>query len=355
MILLYSLAMGKLVDDFLSTPIPPEVYHYTNLGGFEGILSSGRVWATEAHYTTDKTEFVHALQVANQFLENFQPQDESTARAKETALERLNHAFDQGPLSPSITEVFVASFCATEDLDSQWTNYADAGHGVSLSFDLRNVRPPEGSGFAVTFAPCLYVTEEKEQMLQDALSSWITVVADLHKKTGTMQWAAEKRRDWALVDRIFGLSFDEAALIANNQQQFLGQLHQASAHTSFDLLRIASHCKDYAFHREAEWRLALPHTKGGLFTNMDILHRGKNNAIPYVVHNLFSEKLPLVHVKAGPKVENTDQIQALLTQYGYDVPVSRGNMKGNASLCPSNTPDSSASNIGFRCVKRLAL
>jgi hypothetical protein len=131
--------MGKLVKDFLTTPIPPEVWHYTNLGGFEGILSSGRVWATEAHYTTDETEFVHARHVANRFLESFKPKDNSTARAKKSALETLSHAFDKGFLSPSNAEIFVASFCATEDLKSQWMEYADAGHGVSLSFDLRTL------------------------------------------------------------------------------------------------------------------------------------------------------------------------------------------------------------------------
>jgi hypothetical protein len=93
--------------------------------------------------------------------------------------------------------------------------------------------------------------------------------------------------------------------------------------TSFDLLRIASHCKDNSFHQEAEWRLALPHTKGKPMKQMEVLHRGSDNAIPYAAHNLFSDKLPLVRVKVGPIVEDTDQIQTLLKQYGYDVPVSK--------------------------------
>jgi hypothetical protein len=61
--------MGKLINDFLSMSIPPDVWHYTNLSGFEGILSSSRVWATEAHHTTDKTEFIHARDVAVRYLE----------------------------------------------------------------------------------------------------------------------------------------------------------------------------------------------------------------------------------------------------------------------------------------------
>jgi hypothetical protein len=276
--------MGKLVDDFLTTPIPAEVWHYTSLGGFEGILSSGRVWATEAHYTTDETEFVHARHVADQFLETFPAKDDSTARARQAAIETLAHAFDQGALSPSQTDIFIASFCATEDLKSQWMEYADGGRGVSMSFDLQHVRPPKEIGSTVTFAPCLYEIEKKERLLQDALSDWVNAIADLHRKTGSKQWAAQQLRDWSIVDRIFGLPFDKAALIANNEQQFHTHLHVALTRTAFDLLRIASHCKDHSFHQEAEWRLALPHTKDKPMKDMEVLHRGTGDAIPYVAH-----------------------------------------------------------------------
>jgi hypothetical protein len=55
----------------------------------------------------------------------------------------------------------------------------------------------------------------------------------------------------------------------------------------------------------------------------EVLHRGSNHAIPYIAHNLFSNKLPLVRVKAGPMCESIEQINALLMRYGYDVPVER--------------------------------
>jgi hypothetical protein len=126
-----------------------------------------------------------------------------------------------------------------------------------------------------------------------------------------------------MVDGVFGLPFNKAVLLENNKEEFRKQLHESLTRTSFDLLRIASHCKDYSFHQESEWRLALPHIKGKPIKSMDILHRGANGAIPYVAHNLFSARLPLVRIKAGPICENMDQIRGLLNQYGYDVPVER--------------------------------
>jgi hypothetical protein len=315
--------MGKLINDFLSAPIPPEVWHYTNLAGFEGILSSGRLWATEAHHTTDKTEFIHARDVAVHYLERLQPRDESMAKAKQVAQDTMVRAFEQGVLAPSLTEIFVASFCETDDLKSQWMEYADAGRGVSLSFDLRHVRPPDQIGSGVTFAPCLYATDEKERMIEDALSDWINTYYEIHKNTGSKAWATERLREWQMVDRIYGLRFDMAALNENNKEEFRKQLHRSLAHTAFDLLRIASHCKDHTFQQESEWRLALPHTRGKPMKSTAILYRGTNGAIPYVAHNLFSDRLPLVRVKAGPICESMEQIKGLLKKYGYDVPVER--------------------------------
>jgi hypothetical protein len=231
--------MGKLINDFLSAPIPPEVWHYSNLAGFAGILSSGRVWATEAHHTTDRTEFVHAREVALNFLERWCPENVNTAWAKQSAQEVIVHAFDDGPLASSKMEIFVASFSAVDDLKSQWIEYADGGRGVSVSFDLQHVRPPVEIECAATFAPCLYTTDEKERMLEDALSDWVKTASALHEKTGSKKWAAERLRDWQMIYRVYGLPFDKADLLNSNTKEFRAQLHESLARTSFDLLRIA--------------------------------------------------------------------------------------------------------------------
>lgn len=160
-------------------------------------------------------------------------------------------------------------------------------------------------------------------MLDDAMASWRNTIADLHEKTQSKVWAGARLRDWTLVDRIFGVQFDKQALIRSNDIQFHSQLHDALTRTSFDLLRIASHCKHEAFQQEAEWRLSLPHTKGVPMKNEEILYRGPNSTIPYLAHNLFSQRLPLIRVKVGPLNENTDTVKEALHTYGYDIPVAK--------------------------------
>jgi hypothetical protein len=58
-------------------------------------------------------------------------------------------------------------------------------------------------------------------------------------------------------------------------------------------------------------------------TGLEVLHRGTNGAIPYLAHNLFAERLPIVRVKTGPLCENVDQTETLLKQHGFDVPIER--------------------------------
>jgi hypothetical protein len=39
---------------------PKHVYHYTTIDGLTGILSSGKLWATDLSYVNDATEYVYA-------------------------------------------------------------------------------------------------------------------------------------------------------------------------------------------------------------------------------------------------------------------------------------------------------
>lgn len=315
--------MSDLVEDFFSTPIPEKVWHYTSVSGFEGIVSSGRVWATEAHYTTDAAEFTHARDVATAFLQRIELSDESMIRARQAGLATVEHAFDNGPLSTSQTEVFVASFSSTSDLKSQWIEYADQGQGVSIAFDLREVRPPHGYGSAVTFAPCVYAQEKKEHLLEIALDHFINKVAQLYKESGSKSWVAQRLRDWKLVDNVYRINFDRASFEIANQEYFDQQLQIANTQTTFDLLRLASHCKSEAFHQENEWRLALPHHKAKPWKTAEVLYRGPNGNIPYLAHKLFKEKLPITEVLVGPLCENITRIEEILHTYGYTVPVTK--------------------------------
>jgi len=312
-----------LVEEFFNKPIPAELWHYTTMAGLEGILTSGSVWATEAHYTTDESEFVHAREGATRYLNALTPETKSEHLAKASGLEIINEEFENGSLSENQTEVFVASFSSAKDLKSQWTGYANNGTGVSIAFDLRNVRPPNQLGYAVTLAPCIYEQAESERLLERALAHFMETTKKLYENKEDLQWVGRKLKDWKLVDRVYGLEFNEAAFKAADDQQTKEELRIALAMTKFDLLRLASHCKNPFYSEEHEWRLSLPHTKGQPLTNITIQHRGTDHNIPYIAHNLFSERLPITQVMLGPSCESCEAIQEMLQKYGYDTPIVR--------------------------------
>jgi hypothetical protein len=124
-----------------------------------------------------------------------------------------------------------------------------------------------------------------------------------------------------LVDQIYGLEFNRAVFDAANDEYIRALLHGALTQTSFDLLRLASHCKDYAFHQQAEWRLSLPHTKSKPFRGIEVQYRGAEQHIPYLAHNLFSERLPITEVLVGPFCQDLATIEQLLDTYNCRVPV----------------------------------
>lgn len=109
--------------------------------------------ATHTLFTNDDKEFAHARDIAEKCLP---PLESLEVLRKYPSLDlrgMLHHAFDLGALSPTHTEVYLISFTEAGDFVSQWLQYADAGKGVSLAFDLRYIRPLQQSEIAITFAP----------------------------------------------------------------------------------------------------------------------------------------------------------------------------------------------------------
>jgi hypothetical protein len=66
---------GSPIKTLLNTKIPAEVWHYTTLPALEGILSSGKIWATDVRFTNDKTEFIHGRAIVNEYLNSIKPDE----------------------------------------------------------------------------------------------------------------------------------------------------------------------------------------------------------------------------------------------------------------------------------------
>ena len=261
----------------------------------------GEFWATEARHTRDRTEFVHARDLCLEYLNELNTQGNSDiAYLRESLLGVVRAEFSEGSLSEGKTEVFIASFSSIGDLKSQWDRYADHEKGVSIAFDLRQVRPPKQLTVAATLAPCIYEKADAKRLLQAALGHYLVIATEMSRRSNDLKWMAQRFSDWTLVDRIYGTEYDVERFMQNLKLEWEARIRTGFALTRFDLLRLASHCKNPFYREEHEWRLALAHTKGKPLINIRIEQRGSQSEIPYVAHDLFTlGRPPITEVMMG--------------------------------------------------------
>ena len=308
------------IEEFLSQEIPDEVWHYTSLPALRGIISSGRVWATEARFSNDKTEFVHARDIAAGILPTLYVDGHFPGMPIDDLTKMLNKAFDEGALSPLENQIYIASFSAAPDLLSQWSQYASASQGVSIGFDLRGIRPPTALDIGVTLAPCLYEDAAQGRLIKTALEHFTNAVLSLDHQSQDPVWMKAQVASWNAIHRP---PFERAAFEWQLQQDMKNQLLGAFRRTLYDLLRVASHCKNPGFVQEQEWRLALPIPTRRPPTHNTILYRGASGKIPYLAFDFFrtDNRLPITQVMTGPLCAKVDEIAEILTANGYSVPI----------------------------------
>jgi hypothetical protein len=104
----------KAVNDHISKPIPARLWHYTDFGGFQGIFTSKKIWATDYRFLNDREEFRHAKQIAQELIGE-EPELTALKFPSRDYLRRgVEGAFNTGPLHESRLRIMVASFSEEE-------------------------------------------------------------------------------------------------------------------------------------------------------------------------------------------------------------------------------------------------
>jgi len=114
---------------------PELLYHYTDAAGLVGIVTTAELWATDALYLNDASEFTYIFELIGEELqqikESWHLHPPGAAEvvgmiefARELALDALRDK----------TSFFVACFCEEKDLLSQWRGYARGTGGFAIGF-----------------------------------------------------------------------------------------------------------------------------------------------------------------------------------------------------------------------------
>jgi hypothetical protein len=105
---------------------PPEhLFHYTDLDGVKGILSSKSLWLSKFTASNDISEITLAISHFQSFVSS---RVSALAGPEGKFLDEAANQLD----SFRRTNICVASFCEQPDLLSQWRSYGNDGRGIAL-------------------------------------------------------------------------------------------------------------------------------------------------------------------------------------------------------------------------------
>lgn len=323
------------VLQLITKPIPKILWHYTDLDGFRGIVTSKQIYATSVRYLNDKEEFEHGLMLAKRLLLEMLPEEEADPPlVRQLVSGTFEDIFSRGALSPENLSLFTASFTLNGDQLSQWRGYSKGSAGVCLGFDFSGVRKFTAPETPVVFAPCVYRGEDKENLLRHSMTFYVEPVLELAMATADMPTVLHSLEEMAKArpdqsrEQIKETYFDQV------EERRKKALPEAVAELSMRLLYLMALLKHSAFEEEQEWRFVLP-ALAGMANPPEIKFRSRSSTlVPYIEFPLVGgeteDVFRLREVVLGPGSEDALAIasaRAFLDSAGLkDVSVSRSHI-----------------------------
>lgn len=301
----------------LSLPIPEALWHYTTFAGFQGIISSKTIWATEYRFLNDSEEFSHARTLAEKLVEGVPELTGLRFAARDTIRSAVRLAFGSGFLHEERFSMMVASFSEVGDQLSQWRGYAGDSTGVSLGLDLRHLRPPSAVHTTVVFAPCVYDRAEKEHLLG--------AILDHCRERLEAAWNSTVTSGLKNIDR----SNPNAVWdhIHEHSQEISTSVGEAHTNLQWDLLRLAPLLKNESFSEEREWRLTLPREAIKLPSRHPLKFRYQyDTTVPYIAYPLLlpNQEGPILcrDVILGPGSHPAAQVGVNMFLLSEQIPIA---------------------------------
>lgn len=155
--------------DAASAAAPPAyVYHYTSSEGLLGIVTTGRMHFTHAHFMNDQSELVYSRDVAGAVIDKAVGGENDRRRniVLKAVLERISHL--RVPENMADVAWYVACFCERGNRLSQWRAYGSQGQGFSIAFATASLRVLEPN---LKLRRVLYHRHEQDRMITEIITS----------------------------------------------------------------------------------------------------------------------------------------------------------------------------------------
>jgi hypothetical protein len=178
-------AIADFEDDYLqdwldwsSTDTDLCLYHYTDAHGMKGIVEEKEIWCSELEYLNDAQEVEYGLDLIRGKVEELQEDHSNDDAVSKGLLGTLSSFLNAFP--GAIYRVFVACFCRSGDLLSQWRGYAEEGGGYSLGFtfkDQSRVMLENGNSYRPHLRRVLYDRDRQEKLVDDYLERVCEIIS----------------------------------------------------------------------------------------------------------------------------------------------------------------------------------
>lgn len=270
-----------------SSPAELKLYHYTTLEGLKGILNSRSIWFTHTSTLNDPLELKYGKQIILDIL------NEATNNENEDNIKNLLKylSVHVNAFNTMITQTYVACFCESENLLSQWRSYAAQGGGYNLGLRFQSntkfyhtLDDTEEDSYVI-LRKMVYDVDEQRELISDYISSIVTSSGD------AINYYNEHG----------GIPDDWAAIAG-----------MESANILFDLVLSF---KNPVFNEENEWRLIYGRLASYKPEQLKF-RETKVGLIPYIetyiVEDLEGKSVfPLSSIKFGPMLDDARTKSAL--------------------------------------------
>lgn len=175
----YEVYEQHLATESADDAAPSILWHYTTVAAMQQILDSGRVWATDAQFMNDSTEFVYGRDLLFGEVKDFLA-DPPGGYGSEN-LELIGRAIERIRMDKDGWRVFLACFCEDGDLLSQWRGYGIGAIPVALGFDLtRFTQADQGAALdecgkirqVMRLQRARYTADEQRELVRRVLDVW---------------------------------------------------------------------------------------------------------------------------------------------------------------------------------------
>jgi Protein of unknown function (DUF2971) len=320
-----------MANEAEGAPTRPEVlYHYTDAGGFAGILQYGKLWATDVRFLNDPLELKYAWDHLLVTLEARKTDKPEYSEAYDAVLQAISSTKATDPDAIE-DRIFSTSFSEDGDELNQWHRYADEAHGMALGFDFKSRQMlkvpyfhPTADGRLDPVMATIGGTDNQAPFTWAAILQHVRYGEDGREKTiGEILWQIEQicdRNDVGttaqkLVNSLFRLPLYMSTLALVKKTTYKSELEwrttiaECFGNSSLAMQHAIAQIPEFSF--DAQMPLQ----------TVDVRFRpgGRAGFKPYT--EIPFEKSALVKVVIGPNVESLDlavyTARRMLDRYGF--------------------------------------